>query len=209
MKPLFIVLEGPDASGKSTQLRLLSQALSARGIPVVTTREPGGTPLGQRLREILLHPESRMRPLTELLLMVADRHEHVEEVIKPALARGKWVLCSRYTLSSLAYQGRGRGLPLELIHRLNELATGGLQPDYVFLLDLPPQVALERTPLRDRFEGEGLSFFTQVRLAYLELIRTVPRGYVIDATLPPPQVTAEILARLPLSGYDSSAKEEK
>lgn len=209
MKPLFIVLEGPDASGKSTQLRLLSQALSARGIPVVTTREPGGTPLGQRLREILLHPESRMRPLTELLLMVADRHEHVEEVIKPALAQGKWVLCSRYTLSSLAYQGRGRGLPLELIHRLNELATGGLQPDYVFLLDLPPQVALERTPLRDRFEGEGLSFFTQVRLAYLELIRTVPRGYVIDATLPPPQVTAEILARLPLSGYDSSAKEEK
>ncbi|MFN3347200.1 MAG: dTMP kinase, partial [Candidatus Bipolaricaulaceae bacterium] len=107
MKPLFIVLEGPDASGKSTQLRLLSQALSARGIPVVATREPGGTAVGQKLREILLHPESRMRPLTELLLMVADRHEHVEEVIKPALAQGKWVLCSRYTLSSLAYQGRG------------------------------------------------------------------------------------------------------
>lgn len=209
MKPLFIVLEGPDASGKSTQLRLLSQALSARGIPVVATREPGGTPLGQRLREILLDPESRMRPLTELLLMVADRHEHVEEVIKPALAQGKWVVCSRYTLSSLAYQGRGRGLPLELVHRLNELATGGLQPDYVFLLDLPPQVALARTPLRDRFEGEGLAFFTQVRLAYLEFIRSVPRGYVIDATLPPAQVTAEILARLPLSGYDSAAKEEK
>ncbi|MBC7221513.1 dTMP kinase [Candidatus Bipolaricaulota bacterium] len=209
MRPLFIVLEGPDASGKSTQLRLLSQALSARGIPVLTTREPGGTPLGQRLREILLDPKSRMRPLTELLLMVADRHEHVEEVIKPALAKGQWVLCSRYTLSSLAYQGRGRGLPLELIHELNKLATGGLEPDYVFLLDLPPQVALERTPLRDRFEGEGLSFFTQVRLAYLEFIRSVPRGYVIDGTLPPSQVTAEILARLPLSGYDSEAKEGK
>lgn len=209
MKPLFIVLEGPDASGKSTQLRLLSQALRSRGIPVVTTREPGGTPVGQRLREILLDPASRMRPLTELLLMVADRHEHVEEVIKPALAQGNWVLCSRYTLSSLAYQGAGRGVPLDLIRKLNELATGGLEPDYVFLLDLPPQVALERTPLRDRFEGEGLSFFTQVRLAYLELIRTIPRGYVIDATLPPAQVTAEILARLPLSGYDSPAKEEK
>lgn len=209
MRPLFIVLEGPDASGKSTQLRLLSQALSARGIPVLTTREPGGTPLGQRLREILLDPKSRMRPLTELFLMVADRHEHVEEVIKPALAKGQWVLCSRYTLSSLAYQGRGRGLPLELIHELNKLATGGLEPDYVFLLDLPPQVALERTPLRDRFEGEGLSFFTQVRLAYLEFIRSVPRGYVIDGTLPPSQVTAEILARLPLSGYDSEAKEGK
>lgn len=207
MKPLFIVLEGPDASGKSTQLELLSQALSARGIRVVTTREPGGTPLGQKLREVLLHPGSSMRPLTELLLIVADRHEHVEEVIKPALAQGKWVICSRYTLSTLAYQGRGRGLPLELIHKLNELVTGGLQPDYVFLLDLPPQVALARTPLVDRFEGEGLGFFTQVRLAYLELIRTVPRGYVIDATLPPAQVTAEILARLPLSGYDSPAKE--
>ncbi len=209
MRPLFIVLEGPDASGKSTQLRLLSQALSARGIPVLTTREPGGTPLGQKLREILLDPKSHMRPLTELLLMVADRHEHVEEVIKPALARGQWVLCSRYTLSTLAYQGRGRGLPLELIHELNRLATGGLEPDYVFLLDLPPQVALERTPLRDRFEGEGLSFFTQVRLAYLEFIRSVPRGYVIDGTLPPSQVTAEILARLPLSGYDFEAKEGK
>jgi len=209
MKPLFIVLEGPDASGKSTQLRLLSQALSSRGIPVLTTREPGGTELGRKLREILLDPKTKMRPLTELLLMVADRHEHVEEVIKPALARGQWVLCSRYTLSTLAYQGRGRGLPLDLIRKLNQLATGGLEPDYVFLLDLPPQVALERTPLRDRFEGEGLSFFTQVRLAYLEFIRTVPRGYVIDGTLPPSAVTAEILARLPLSGYDSAGKEGK
>ncbi len=207
MRPLFIVLEGPDAAGKSTQLQLLSQALTARGIPVLTTREPGGTPLGRKFREILLDPKNRMRPLTELLLLVADRHEHVEEVIKPALARGQWVLCSRYTLSSLAYQGRGRGLPLELVHQLNRLATGGLEPDYVFLLDLPPQVALERTKLRDRFEGEGLSFFTQVRLAYLEFIRNVPRGYVVDGTFPPPQVTAEILARLPLPGYDSAVKE--
>lgn len=209
MKPLFIVLEGPDASGKSTQLGLLSQALRERGIPVVTTREPGGTALGQRLREILLSPQARMRPLTELLLMVADRHEHVEEVIKPALGEGKWVLCSRYTLSSLAYQGRGRGLDLDLVRQLNALATGGLEPDYVFLLDLPPQVALERTRLRDRFEGEGLSFFTQVRVAYLEFIRAIPRGYVIDATMPPPQVTREILAHLSLPEYDLFSKEGK
>lgn len=200
MKPLFIVLEGPDASGKSTQLRLLADALAGRGIPVVATREPGGTSLGERLRELLLSPDSPMGPLTELLLMVGDRHEHVEKVIRPALRDGKWVLCSRYILSSLAYQGWGRGLDLDLIRRLNQLATGGLEPDLVFLLDLPPQVAYERTRERDRFEGEGLAFFTQVRVGYLELIRSVPRAHVIDGTLPPERVLGEILARLPLSG---------
>lgn len=198
--PLFIVLEGPDASGKSTQLRLLADALAGRGIPVVSTREPGGTPLGERLRELLLSPDPPMGPLTELLLMMGDRHEHVEKVIRPALRDGKWVLCSRYTLSSLAYQGWGRGLDLDLIRRLNHLATGGLEPDHVFLLDLPPQVAYERTRERDRFEGEGLAFFTQVRVGYLELIRSVPRAHVIDGTLPPERVLGEILARLPLSG---------
>ena len=200
MKPLFVVLEGPDASGKSTQLRLLAEQLAARNIPHLTTREPGGTPLGQELRGLLLDPHRDIRPLTELLLMVADRHEHVERVIRPALAEGKWVLCSRYTLSTMAYQGYGRGVDLELLRQLNELATGGLEPDYVFLLDLPPQVAYQRTRVRDRFEGEGLEFFTQVRAAYLELIRSVPRGYVIDATRPPEQVCREILARLPLPG---------
>lgn len=200
VKPLFVVLEGPDASGKSTQLRLLAEQLAARNIPHLTTREPGGTPLGQELRRLLLDPHRDIRPLAELLLMVADRHEHVERVIRPALAEGKWVLCSRYTLSTMAYQGYGRGVDLELLRQLNELATGGLEPDYVFLLDLPPQVAYQRTRVRDRFEGEGLEFFTQVRAAYLELIRSVPRGYVIDATSPPEQVCREILARLPLPG---------
>ncbi len=200
MTPLFVVLEGPDASGKSTQLRLLAEALTGRGIQVVATREPGGTPLGEQLRELLLSPDSPMGPLTELLLMMGDRHEHVEKVIRPALGSGKWVLCSRYTLSSLAYQGWGRGLDLDLIRRLNHLATGGLEPDHVFLLDLPPQVAYERTRERDRFEGEGLAFFTQVRVGYLELVRSVPRAHVIDGTLPPERVLGEILARLPLSG---------
>ena len=200
VKPLFVVLEGPDASGKSTQLRLLAEHLAARNIPHLTTREPGGTSLGQELRRLLLDPHRDIRPLTELFLMVADRHEHVEGVIRPALEQGKWVLCSRYTLSTLAYQGYGRGVDLDLLRQLNELATGGLEPDYVFLLDLPPQVAYQRTRDRDRFEGEGLEFFTQVRAAYLELIRSVPRGYVIDATSPPEQVCREILARLPLPG---------
>ncbi|HEC62854.1 MAG TPA: dTMP kinase [Candidatus Acetothermia bacterium] len=199
-KPLFVVLEGPDASGKSTQLRLLSEELSRRNIPHITTREPGSTRVGRALRQLLLDPEQKIRPFTELLLMVADRHEHVEEVIRPALAAGKWVLCSRYTMSSLAYQGHGRGLDLNLIRELNRLATGGLEPDYVFLLDLPPQVAYQRTQMRDRFEGEGLTFFTQVRAGYLELIRNLPRGYLVDATASPEQVCREILARLPLSG---------
>ncbi len=200
MKPLFIVLEGPDASGKSTQLRLLSDALSARGVPLVATREPGGTPLGERLRELVLAPDSPMNPLTELLLIVGARHEHVEKVIRPALRDGKWVLCSRYTLSSLAYQGWGRGLDRDLIRRLDGLATGGLDPDYVFLLDLPPAVAYERTRERDRFEGEGLEFFTKVRVGYLELIRSVPRAHVIDGTLSQERVLGEILAHLPRPG---------
>ncbi len=199
MKPLFIVLEGPDAAGKSTQLELLSRELSRRGIPVITTREPGGTDLGRELRRLLLDPNRTIRPLTELLLMVADRHQHVEEVIRPALGEGKWVISSRYTLSSLAYQGHGRGIPLEVVRELNNLATGGLEPDYTFLLDLPPDVAFQRSRMWDRFEGEGLAFFTKIRAAYLELMREVPNGYVIDGTKSPEEVCREILRRLPLA----------
>jgi dTMP kinase len=199
MKPLFIVLEGPDAAGKSTQLELLAAELSCRGIPVLTTREPGGTELGRALREIVLDPERYIEPLAELFIMLADRNQHVEEVIKPALAAGKSVICSRYTLSSAAYQGYGRGIPLEVVQGLNELATGSLVPDYTFLLDLPPEVALERTGTKDRFETEGRGFFAKVRGAYLKLIRDVPNGYVIDATLPPEEVCRRILAHLPLA----------
>ncbi|HDN19720.1 MAG TPA: dTMP kinase [Candidatus Acetothermia bacterium] len=199
MKPLFIVLEGPDAAGKSTQLELLSRELSRRGIPVITTREPGGTELGRELRRLLLDPNRTIRPLTELLLMVAARHQHVEEVIRPTLREGKWVISSRYTLSSLAYQGHGRGIPLEIVRELNHLATGGLEPDYTFLLDLPPDVAFQRSRMRDRFEGEGLAFFTKIRAAYLELMREVPNGYVIDGTKAPEEVCQEILRRLPLA----------
>lgn len=199
MKPLFIVLEGPNAAGKSTQLELLSAELSRRGIPVITTKEPGGTELGRRLREILLDPRRRIEPLAELFLLLADRHQHVRELIKPALEAGKTVISSRYTLSSLAYQGRGRGLPLEVVRHLNELATEGVRPDYTFLLDLPPEVAFARTGDRDRFEAEGLSFYRRVREAYIELIRQEPNGYVIDATLPPEEVTRRILERLPLA----------
>ncbi len=199
MKPLFIVLEGPDAAGKSTQLGLLAAELSRRGVDVVTTREPGGTELGRALREILLDPGRRIEPLAELFLLLADRHQHVEELIRPALAAGKWVISSRFTLSSLAYQGYGRGIPARVVRRLNEIATGGLVPDYTFLLDVPPEVALERAGTKDRFEAEGLAFQTRVREAYLRLIKAVPNGYVIDATRPPEEVCRRILAHLPLA----------
>ncbi|NOX44987.1 MAG: dTMP kinase [Caldiserica bacterium] len=199
MRPLFIVLEGPDAAGKSTQLELLAAELSRRGIDVVTTREPGGTDLGRALRGILLDPRRRIEPLAELFLLLADRRQHVEELIKPALAEGKWVISSRYTLSSLAYQGYGRGIPMETVRRLNEIATGGLSPDYTFLLDVPPEVALERAGETDRFEAEGLAFRARVREAYLQLIKSVPNGYVIDATRPPEEVCRRILAHLPLA----------
>lgn len=166
---------------------------------MVATKEPGGTELGQTLRGILLDPRRRIEPLAELFLLLADRHQHVAELIRPALRAGKWVISSRYTLSSLAYQGKGRGLPLELVQHLNRLATGGLEPDYTFLLDLPPEVAAARTGERDRFEAQGPVFQARVREAYLELIRGVPNGYVIDATLPPEEVCQRILERLPLA----------
>ena len=199
MKPLFIVLEGPDAAGKSTQLALLSRELSRRGIPVVVTREPGGTELGRALRGILLDPGRRIEPLAELFLLLADRRQHVEELIRPALEAGKWVISSRYTLSSVAYQGYGRGIPVDLVRELNAIATGGLEPDYTFLLDVPPEVALERTGTKDRFEAEGLAFRARVRQAYLELIKGIPNGHVIDATGSPEEVCRRILEHLPLA----------
>jgi len=195
---LFVVLEGPDASGKSTQLKLLDEALRQKRIAPLITREPGGTELGAELRELLLSPSRKMRPLTELLLMVADRHEHVEEVIRPSLDAGRWVICSRYVLSSVAYQGIARGLGAQIAMQLNDAATGGLAADYTFLLDLPPELAYERTGQRDRFEGEGLDFYAKVRSAYLELLGSRPGAYVIDATLPPEEVCRSILARLPV-----------
>ncbi len=195
---MFIVLEGPNASGKSTQLELLASALQERGISPLITREPGGTALGTELRQLLLSPRSKMRPLTELLLMVADRHEHVQEVIRPALAEGRWVICSRYTMSSVVYQGAARGLGVHRARELNRLATGGLEPDYTFLLDLPAKMAYERTSHPERIEEEGMAFFGRVRDAYLEQAREKPGAHIIDATLPPQQVCQAILARLPL-----------
>lgn len=173
---LFIVFEGIDGAGKSTHLQKLLEYLRDAGIEALAVKEPGDTPLGERLREVLLSAESRLEPLTELMLYEASRCQLVHEVIQPALARGQTVISERFALSSLAYQGYGRGLSLDLISRLNREATGGLEPDLAFWIDLPPEVGLARlrgTP--DRIERAGLAFYRRVRAGYEALAQSNPK----------------------------------
>ncbi len=178
----FIVLEGGDATGKSTQLRLLSARLRDAGREVVETFEPGATALGARLRTMLLDEDGPIDPTAEALLMAADRAEHVAGVVRPALQRGAWVVSDRFVPSSLAYQGVGRGLGVAEVGQLNELATAGLEPDLVVILDLAPEVARARLGLtRDRMEGENDAFALAVHEAYRDLARS--RGWsVVDAS---------------------------
>ncbi|TAK34140.1 MAG: dTMP kinase [Chloroflexota bacterium] len=182
MGSLFITFEGTEGSGKSTQVKLLRRKLARRGVAAVLTAEPGGTPLSNRIRSLFKaqHPPP-MVPLAELLLFNAARAQLVETVIKPSLAAGKVVICDRYTGSTLAYQGFGRCMDLDLVETANRLATGGLQPDLVFLLDLPPGVGLQRKSDQrlDRFEREALEFHERVREGYLTLSRRDPQRWVI------------------------------
>lgn len=184
----FIVLEGGDATGKSTQLERLVTRLQARGIEVVATFEPGATPLGQRLRTLLLDGDDPVDPIAEALLMAADRAQHVAEVIRPALARNAWVVSDRYVPSSLAYQGVGRGLGVHEVEQLNALATAGIEPDLVIVLDLVPEAARRRFgPRIDRLEGEDDAFALAVHEAYRDLARA--RGWeLIDADATPDAV---------------------
>jgi dTMP kinase len=179
----FITLEGIDGAGKTTHLDWLAERLRAHGKNVVLTREPGGTPLGERLRELLL--SHSMTPETETLLMFAARSEHIAQVIEPALSAGRWVICDRFTDASFAYQGGGRGVRTERISALERWAQGELQPDLTLLFDVPVDVARERlagTASRpDRFEREQGDFFDRVRSAYLERARSDPaRVRVLD-----------------------------
>ncbi len=190
MAGLFVTFEGGEGSGKTTQLRTLLLDLRAKGREVIDTRDPGGTPIGKQVREMLLDRDNgRMTPVTELYLYEASRAQLVSEVIRPALAAGQIVLCDRFTDSTLAYQGYGRGLDLALIRRLNELATGGLTPDLTFLLDLPPEAGLARIRDRqpgargDRIELEVLAFHQAVRRGYLSIAAAEPgRVAVLDGT---------------------------
>jgi dTMP kinase len=200
----FITFEGGDGTGKSTQIRLLERHLIAHGKSCLTTREPGGTSLGQLLRKTLL--ERGNRPIsssTELFLYLADRAHHVHEVIAPAIKHGKIVLCDRHTDSTVAYQGYGRGFDLQLLLSLNRVATQGLTPDITFLLDCPVELGLSRTVHRrsdpstaknnDRFENENLEFHQKVREGFLDLARAEPaRFYVIDASQSEQEVFAAI-----------------
>jgi dTMP kinase len=181
----FITLEGIDGAGKSTHLPWLAQLLAARGIPVHATREPGGTRLGERLRELLLEGGGRLAPETEMLLMFAARREHLETVILPALAAGTWVLCDRFTDASYAYQSGGSGVAWEKIATLERWVHPGLQPDLTLLFDVDPETGRQRArqgKTADRFEREDRAYFERVRAAYLRRAAECPdRLRVIDA----------------------------
>ena len=192
----FITVEGIEGVGKSTNLGFVSDEVRRAGHTVVETREPGGTLLGEHVRELLLSPETRIAPLTELLLMFAARAAHLDEVIRPALGSGKWVVCDRFTDASHAYQGGGRGLPAATIDTLAAVVQGELRPDRTLLLDVPLEVSAERQAARggrDRFERESGEFFQRVRQAYLDLAARDPiRIRLIDASRPLTVVQADI-----------------
>ena len=192
---LFITLEGGEGSGKSTLAGALASRLEERGYGVCLTREPGGTELGLAVRR-LLEGDRAPAPLAELLLFTADRAQHVHEVIAPALAAGKVVVCDRFSDSTLAYQGFGRGLDIGLIRRLNDEATGGLKPDLTLLLDLSPEAGLTREGAQVDVTGrEPEEFHQRVREGFLALAREEPERLVlIDAALVPEEVTKQAMA---------------
>lgn len=183
---LFITLEGTEGVGKSTNLKFICDWLSRQGIPFVCTREPGGTPLAESLRELLLAPrDERFDPLAELLVVFAARAQHLAELILPTLSRGVWVVCDRFTDATYAYQGGGRGLDRQAITSLENLVQGSLRPDAVIVLDVSPEIGLQRAQNRgepDRFESEQVQFFERVRSAYLERAAAdTSRYHVVDA----------------------------
>ena len=197
MRGRFITVEGGEGAGKSSNLDFIRQLLEASGKKVLFTREPGGTELGEAIRELLLgHKHTGMADDSELLLMFAARAEHLHRKIKPALADGTWVLCDRFTDATYAYQGAGRGIDTTRIAQLEQWVQGDLRPDLTLLLDLPIEVGLERAGKRsapDRFESEAMHFFAAVRSGYREIAKQQPqRVKVIDAAVSLPEVQRQI-----------------
>jgi dTMP kinase len=198
----FITLEGIEGAGKSTVARHAQAWLGSVGVKAVLTREPGGTPLAERVRELVLKPDGEaLPPSAELLLMFAARSIHLANLVRPALARGEWVICDRFTDATRAYQGAGRGVDRGHIETLADLVHADVTPDLTLLLDLPVRMGLERVQARrgpvDRFEQERGPFFERVRAAYLDLARAEPRRFaVIDASLDLSTVQAAVTAAL-------------
>jgi len=181
---LFITFEGADGCGKTTQLMLLAKYLKGRGYEVLVTREPGAKGLGEKLRDILLNYDGEVSSQCEAFLFLADRAQHMDVIVKPAVQKGKIVLCDRHTDSSVAYQGYGRGLDIERINLLNNIATGGKKPDLTFVFDIDIETSMARVgKQKDRMESAGLEFFNRVRYGYLEIAKAEPeRVKVLDAS---------------------------
>lgn len=200
----FITFEGIDGSGKSTQLRMLAGDLRQRGIDVITTCQPGGTPLGRRLREAFLETEETVAPIAELLLFAADRAQHVEFLIKPALEEGRIVISDRYADATTAYQGAGRGFPEDTVSEIIRLATGGLQPGLTLFFDISIENALMRTGSRNeggeranRMDRETAEFYERVRSAYLKIAEAEPmRFHVIDGNGPLEDIHANVVEKV-------------
>ncbi|HYD33585.1 MAG TPA: dTMP kinase [Methylophilaceae bacterium] len=200
MRGKFITLEGVDGAGKSTHIPYILSLLQARGVEVVPTREPGGTPLGERLREILL--QEPMHPETETLLMFAARHEHIVQVIEPALARGAYVLSDRFTDATFAYQCGGRIVPGERVRILEEWVQHGLQPDLTILFDVPVEISTKRLAgarAPDKFEREGAGFFNRIRKAYIARANSYPNRFRVINTDRPMEEVQKSLEEVLLS----------
>ena len=194
-KGLFITFEGADGSGKSTQLKMAAEFFQNKGFEVITTRDPGGTPLGQKIREILLHHDGKVASYCELFLYLADRAQHIDEKIIPALEEGKVVLCDRYVDSSLAYQGYARGIDTEEILMLNNIVAKSLMPDLTFVFDVSIEVAEQRVgETKDRLESEAKEFHQKVRFGFLDLAKKFPnRIKVIDANQEIEKVHSDVI----------------
>jgi len=190
--PRFITFEGPEGSGKTTQLKLLAERLRAAGHDVIETQEPGGTSIGQQIRQILLDPASTVRPTAELLLMFASRAQNVDEVILPALAAGKIVLCDRFTDSTLAYQGAARGLGADVVYDLDRIACRGLIPHLTILIDIDAETGLKRAE-KNRMEEEPLAFHRKVRETFLQLANDESRRIkLVDGARDRESVSADV-----------------